>query len=224
MRDYKEIIKDFVFKEKASLFGVCDFRKVDKSNFLLEKEVLDRYPYAISIGRRLSKAVLESIKDHPTQLYFHHYRQINNFLDNLALRITFLIEEFGYSALPIPASQIVDWQNQKAHLSHKKIAYYAGLGWIGRNNLLVNERYGSQIRLVTILTDIPLTPDKENPNLDCGDCYACINICPAGAIKEKKEDFDHLKCFEKLKEFQKKGYVGQYICGLCVKVCKGKEL
>ncbi|MEO0087540.1 MAG: hypothetical protein ABIK90_05665, partial [candidate division WOR-3 bacterium] len=158
MRDYKEIIKDFAFKEKASLFGVCDFRKVDKSNFLLEKEVLDRYPYAISIGRKLSKAVLESIKDHPTQLYFHHYRQINNFLDNLALRITFLIEEFGYSALPIPASQIVDWQNQKAHLSHKKIAYYAGLGWIGRNNLLVNERYGSQIRLVTILTDIPLTP------------------------------------------------------------------
>ncbi|MEO0087241.1 MAG: 4Fe-4S double cluster binding domain-containing protein, partial [candidate division WOR-3 bacterium] len=68
-----------------------------------------------------------------------------------------------------------------------------------------------------------LTPDKENPNLDCGDCYACINICPAGAIKEKKEDFDHLKCFEKLKEFQKKGYVGQYICGLCVKVCKGKS-
>ncbi|MEO0105334.1 MAG: hypothetical protein ABIK46_04360, partial [candidate division WOR-3 bacterium] len=117
MRDYKEIIKDFAFKEKASLFGVCDFRKVDKSNFLLEKEVLDRYPYAISIGRKLSKAVLESIKDHPTQLYFHHYRQINNFLDNLALRITFLIEEFGYSALPIPASQIVDWQNQKAHLS-----------------------------------------------------------------------------------------------------------
>lgn len=223
MKDYKEIIKDFAYKEKASLFGVCDFRKIDKSNFLIEKEILDKYPYAISIARKLSKAVLESLIDHPTPLYFHHYRQINNFLDNLALKISFLIEELGYSALPIPASQIVDWQNQKAHLSHKKIAYYAGLGWIGRNNLLINEKYGSQIRLVTILTDIPLTPDKENPNLDCGNCYACVNICPAEAIKEKKEDFDHLKCFEKLKEFQKKGYVGQYICGLCVKVCKGKS-
>lgn len=222
MKDYKEIIKDFVFKEKASLFGVCDFKGIEKDNFLLDKEILERFPYAISIGRKLSMAVLESLIDRPTLLYFHHYRQINNFLDNLALKITFLIEEFGYSAFPIPASQIVDWQNQRGHLSHKKIAYYAGLGWIGRNNLLVNEKYGSQIRLVTILTDIPLTPDRENPNLDCGSCYLCIESCPAKAIREKKEDFDYMKCFEKLKEFQKKGYVGQYICGLCVKVCKGK--
>jgi len=222
MKDYKEIIKNFVFQNQASLFGVCDFKKVEKDNFLLAQEVLEKFPWAISIGRKLSQAILEELKDHPTPLYFHHYRQINNFLDNLALKTTFLIEELGYQALPIPASQVIDWQNQKGHLSHKKIAYYAGLGWIGRNNLLVNEKYGSQIRLVTILTDVPLTPDKPKEDLDCGDCYLCLAVCPAKAIREKKEEFDHWRCFEKLKEFQKKGYVGQYICGLCVKVCKGK--
>lgn len=62
-------------------------------------------------------------------------------------------------------------------------------------------------------------PVKDN----CGECHACIEVCPAQAISEKPEDFQHLKCFEKLKEFQKKGYVGQYICGICVKACSGKR-
>ncbi|MEO0077238.1 MAG: 4Fe-4S binding protein, partial [candidate division WOR-3 bacterium] len=106
------------------------------------------------------------------------------------------------------------------HLSHKRIGVAAGLGWIGRNNLLVHPQYGSQFRLVTILTDMPLATDTPL-NSDCQDCRKCIEVCPAQAIKERPEDFDHMKCFEQLKEFQKKGYVGQYICGVCVKACSG---
>jgi len=37
------------------------------------------------------------------------------------------------------------------------------------------------------------------------------------------EEFDHLKCFEKLKEFRKKYNIGQYICGICVKACYPKK-
>jgi epoxyqueuosine reductase QueG len=132
------------------------------------------------------------------------------------------IGQLGYSALPIAASQIVDWQNQRAHLSHKRIGNAAGLGWIGRNNLLVNDKYGCQFRLVTILSDMPLITDKP-VNKDCGKCHKCIETCPAQAIKEEPEDFLHIQCFEKLKEFQKKGYVGQYICGVCIKACSGKN-
>jgi len=122
----------------------------------------------------------------------------------------------------MPASQILDWQNQKAHLSHKKIGYLAGLGWIGRNNLLVNRKLGSQFRLASILTDMPLKKDKPL-KLDCGSCRLCLAVCPAQAIKESARDFDHHKCFEKLQEFQKQKLVDQYICGICVKVCKGKQ-
>ncbi len=218
-------LKDITLTEGASLFGVADLSKVKTDDFLIDKKLLDKLPYAISIGVALSPTVLEEIIDHPTQLYFHHYRQINLLLDQIALKVTQYIIKKGFSALPIAASQIVDWQNQKAHLSHKRIGVAAGLGWIGRNNLLVNLKYGAQIRLVTILTDIPLmgaTPKGDAP-LDCGECRKCIEVCPAQAIKEKPEDFQHLKCFEKLKEFQKKGYVGQYICGVCVKACIGKN-
>ena len=144
------------------------------------------------------------------------------FLDQLATRIAGEIEKAGYSALPIPASQIVDWQNQKAHLSHKRIAVAAGLGWIGRNNLLVTPEFGAKVRLVTILTNMPLTGEIGQGIAGCENCFECISACPAQAIKERKEDFDHIKCFEKLKEFQKKGYSSQYICGVCVKVCKSR--
>jgi epoxyqueuosine reductase QueG len=164
--------------------------------------------------------VLREIKDQPTKLYFHHYRTLNALLDQLALRTVNFIQAKGFLALPIPASQIIDWQNQKAHLSHKKIGYLAGLGWIGRNNLLVNKSLGSQFRLATILTDMPLKTDKPVKD-SCGRCRACVTVCPSGSIKENPADFDHIKCFEKLKEFQKLRLVDQYICGVCVNACKG---
>ena len=117
---------------------------------------------------------------------------------------------------------MIDWDKQRSHVSHKIIGRLAGLGWIGRNNLLVNPQLGSRHRLVTILTDMPLEPD-EVLDRDCGACLACLETCPAQAIKENKEDFDHWACFDKLKEFRRQGVVGQHICGVCVKACKGPK-
>ncbi len=214
-------LKKFCQNAGTDLFGVADIKAI-KNEFALSKDLLKKLNAAICLGVRLSKATLEEITNAPTRLYFHHYRTLNSFLDQLALKVTSYIQKKGHLALPIPASQILDWQKQTAHLAHKKIGVFAGLGWIGRNNLLVNKGFGSQFRLVTILTDMPLKvnkPVKEN----CKACRLCIEICPAGAIKENPVDFDHIKCFEKLKEFQKQRLVDQYICGVCVNACKGRK-
>jgi epoxyqueuosine reductase len=203
----------------VDVFGVAEISGI-KNEFMLSDALLGAFDKAVVLGTRLSRAVLAEIETHPTKLYFHHYRTLNAFLDQAALRLTNIIQEKGYEALAIPASQIVDWENQKAHLSHKKIAVAAGLGWIGRNNLLVNKKFGSQVRLVTILTNMPLKTDKP-AKTGCGSCYACVALCPAEAIKKDPLKFDHVKCFEKLKEFQKLRLVDQYICGICVKACQG---
>jgi epoxyqueuosine reductase len=174
------------------------------------------------VGFHLSDPILEEIENQPTPLYFHHYQRVNILLDTIGLIVTSAIQDLGYQALPIPASQIVDWKAQKGHLSHKHMAQAAGLGWIGRNNLLVNEEFGSRIRLVTILTDLPLeiTPPSRK---DCGPCHACLSVCPAGAIKERQENFDHHRCYEQLRTFAKTLHFSHNICGVCVKACRGQR-
>jgi len=214
-------LKKFAKSLGIDLFGVADISKI-KNDFVLSDKLIKKIDKAIVLGVRLSGGILEEIADHPTKLYFHHYRTLNAFLDQAALRLTNVIQDKGFLALSIPASQILDWQNQKAHLSHKKLGYFAGLGWIGRNNLLVNAAFGSRLRLVTILTEMPLKIDRP-VRQNCGSCLLCIKVCPAGAIKENKTDFDHLRCFEKLKEFQKLRLADQYICGICVKACTGRN-
>ncbi len=217
-----ERLREFAFSQGVNLFGIADIVSI-RDEFNLDLNIKKKYPRAISLGKVLLNAILEEIEDRPTKLYFHHYRQINFFLDRLALLISCLIQDYGFSALPIPASQVIDWEKQRAHLSHKKVAYFAGLGWIGRNNLLVNPQFGSRFRLVTILTDMPLKCDIPLDE-DCKDCLNCISSCPAGAIKNSRKDFDHFACFEKLKEFKRLGICNQYICGVCVKSCEGKKL
>jgi len=204
----------------GSLFGVADLRSFRKEEILLPASLTDRLPYGISVGFHLSDFILEEIEHQPTPLYFHHYQRVNILLDTIGLIVTSAIQDDGYRAVPIPASQIVDWKTQKSHLSHKHMAQAAGLGWIGRNNLLVNEQFGSRIRLVTILTDIPFVVSP--PTLrDCGSCLDCLSVCPAGAIKVRQEEFDHLRCYEQLKTFAKTLHFSHNICGVCVKACKG---
>ena len=206
----------------GSLFGVADLHSFKKEEILLPSSLMDNLPYGISIGFHLSDAILEEIENQPTPLYFHHYQRVNIVLDTLGLIVTSAIQELGYQAIPIPASQIVDWKIQKGHLSHKHVARAAGLGWIGRNNLLVNEQFGSRIRLITILTDLPLVIDPPTTK-DCGSCHDCLSVCPAEAIKEWQEEFDHLRCYEQLRTFAKTLHFSHNICGVCVKACRGKS-
>jgi epoxyqueuosine reductase len=203
------------------LFGIADIEGL-RGDFLLEPATRDRFGLAISLGKRLSDAVLDDIRDRPTQIYFHHYKQMNYFLDRGALQIADHVQKKGFRALAIAASQIVDWDAQRAHVSHKHVGRAAGLGWFGRNNLLVNPELGSRYRLVTVLTDMPLVPDAPLDR-DCGACRACAAACPAKAIKDTRETFDHKTCYETLKEFRKKGTTSQFICGICVRDCRGPK-
>jgi epoxyqueuosine reductase QueG len=216
-------IKALCHQWGGSLFGVADFRSLKKDGILLPPPLIDQLSFGISIGYHLSDAILEGIENQPTPLYFHHYQRVNILLDTIGLIISSMIQDLGYQAMPIPASQIVDWKNQRGHLSHKHMARAAGLGWIGRNNLLVTEKFGSRIRLVTILTDLPLTVDSPSSG-NCGSCRACLSVCPAGAIADRQEDFNHLRCYEQLRTFAKTLHFSHNICGICVKACRGTKI
>jgi len=211
----KEEIKEFLKPFGVTIVG---FGRVPEEIKPLEIE--EKFPRAIVFGYPLSKSVLRTIKDHPTLIYKHHYKTVNWLLDQTAYHLVRFIEGKGNNAIAIPASQTIDWENQKGHVSHKLLAKEAGIGFIGRSGLLIHPKHGAQVRYTSTLTDLDFEPD-EIIEADCGTCKKCIEACPARAINEK--DVDLARCYERLQDFSKIRGIGQYICGVCVKVCDGRN-
>ncbi|MCX8110192.1 MAG: hypothetical protein N3D15_02955 [Syntrophorhabdaceae bacterium] len=222
MEDNNRIIEGWFKGFDIDIYGIGHMSLYDIDLVQIDNAIKDRLPYAISFGLVLSKAVMDTVIDGPNQLYLHHYRQLNYRLDMVAYLLSNKIEEMGYNALPFAASQLVDWRNQKAHISHKKIGVISGIGWIGRNNLLIHPLYGAYVRYNTVLTDMPLK-ENEKKDFSCGGCRACMDVCPAGAVKEDPASFDHLSCYDMLNHFKNKRNLGHHICGLCIKVCRGRR-
>jgi epoxyqueuosine reductase len=91
-------------------------------------------------------------------------------LQKLANRIECEVGPFGYRAF-------VD----SAPVMEKALAQNAGLGWIGKHSNLLNRSAGSWFFLGELYTDLPLPVDPP-AEAHCGDCEACIDCCPTGAI------------------------------------------
>jgi len=79
---------------------------------------------------------------------------------------------------------LYDETTKTTSLPHKTIAILAGLGWIGKSNLLVTQEYGSALCMCTVLTDA-LLPTENKPIVisKCGECTVCRDICPTDVIR-----------------------------------------
>lgn len=112
--------------------------------------------------------------------------------------------------------------------SHKMAATRAGLGWVGKTDLLVTYKFGPGLRFSTILIDHPIecgTPINESR---CGKCNLCVQKCPAEAANGKLWDitvhrdefYNPFKCSQKGRELSNKSYAKkESVCGICISVC-----
>ncbi len=204
----------------AKLVGSCKLKSPPLKDF-------PNLIYAISIAVKLSDSVLQTIKNKPTISYFQHYRTANAKLDQLAFTCVSMIEDLGYNAFPIPASQSdnTQGQNYSGIFQHKTAARLSGLGYIGKNGLLITKEYGSKVRFATVLTDMPLNISDNLLENECLSCNICVNACPGGAISGKvwqegmsrEEFFDAEKCSQNMKNYKDIGRGA--VCGICISVC-----
>lgn len=118
-----------------------------------------------------------SLLDDPASAFVSRYalgrdyhKLMRNRLQKLAEQISAAIGPFGYRAF-------VD----SAPVLEKAIAEKAGLGWIGKHSNVINRKAGSWFFLGELYTDLPLTADQAASN-HCGQCRACLDICPTQAI------------------------------------------
>lgn len=186
---------------------------------------------AISVAVHLSDRIIDEITvdKGPTQTYFHHYRTMNTFLDTIGLKAALQIQRWGFAAMPVPASQSLMDKDVffSGRFQHRLAATRAGLGWIGKNSCLVTDQYGPRIRLVTILTNMPLISGEPVTQGLCGACRICIDACPAGALIGETEwspvvDREKLIDPSLCSHYMKKAYqhIGRgAVCGICFRIC-----
>jgi epoxyqueuosine reductase len=208
----------------AVLFGVADLQGVDLEGISAAASDVSiaGLRTGVSFGCRLSDVVVDSVVDHPTRTYQYHYRQVNLLLDHIGLLMASRLQAPGHRVFPVPSSQIVDWTAYRGHISHKAVARLAGLGWIGRSNLLVNPVHGARVRYATVLTDMVLPYDKPTDG-DCDVCRRCVAACPGQAIGEEVGDFDLQQCVRTIDQVRRTENIGSRICGICVRVCGGNR-
>jgi epoxyqueuosine reductase QueG len=92
---------------------------------------------------------------------------------------------------------------------------------LGKSGLLITPEYKAMIRLVTLLTDLPLPIGEKPLPSQCGVCCKCLEVCPVKAIKEDAKDFNRKLCYKYLQSLVEREIVEDLICGLCIKVCEG---
>ncbi len=81
-------------------------------------------------------------------------------------------------------------------IPEKPLARKSGVGYYGKNGIIINKEFGSWMVFGEIVTDLKLTPDTEL-EIDCGDCDKCIAACPTGAII-KPYIIDNTRCIQAL--------------------------
>lgn len=202
----------------ASHFGVADVRRAHElwPDSFEESGLL---PTGIAIAVHEDDALLDGLPMTDDRYRTSHYTEKIALAVALGDRMVARLKERGHRAHRLSHPPAI-----KATGLYKMVARLAGLGWIGKNRLLITPDAGPRVALAAVLTDALLPPTAQAPLPDgCGDCRLCLDVCPVKAFSPESfgetdslEGFNTGLCATCRGVINPSGWGG---CGLCMKVC-----
>ncbi|HZK40678.1 MAG TPA: tRNA epoxyqueuosine(34) reductase QueG [Atribacterota bacterium] len=186
------------------------------------KNILKRAKSIISVAQGYLIEETEDIQDKNQPLGKIAKYDIGNFYYDVKLKLKKIVDfinqetDFKYKS-----------KNKSCYISltEKPIARRSGVGWYGKNGIIITERFGSWVVLGEIITELELGID-EPLQRDCGDCTICIDSCPTKAMVSPYV-IDRTKCLQFISErpmnvplaFREKWEDRLYGCTTCQEVC-----
>lgn len=147
------------------------------------------------------------------------YVETNQLISNINKHLKDELAKKNIEVATIPATSNFDKKNLMSDWSHRHVAYIAGLGTFGINNMLITDK-GSAGRIGTVVTNVDLDPSEKITEERCltkagYNCNVCVNRCVTDALSES--EFDRFSCYDFLLENDSKHPEMELtdVCGKC---------
>ncbi len=184
-------LKQVALRNHADLVGICEAKIFD--DVPVEERPTD-------ITSDAKAVVVYGIKYNETSDLFKEswYRRMDGLIGRIDRKLREFLAEHDYKAHSIsrefdvadeiqgrPFSELTQARRRQWRGAYQKLqdaAVSAGLGWLGKNRIIITPQYGAYVSLSMIVTDAPLVPDEPFGQDLCRDCDLCLKTCPTGAI------------------------------------------
>jgi epoxyqueuosine reductase len=210
--------------------GFADLTKHQAELAHFGGSIVRGYDSGISIGLAIANAIVDHLPERSdvnvsAEYRIHGYDVLNARLNLIASVVSSFLNRRGFRTLPVAGAETTDIEGNSPTVSHKMIAHIAGMGWIGKNCLLITPDHGPRLRLISLLTNAPFETVDNPLEQRCGDCEECAKICPVKAIKARnyvageprEQRLDAKKCRDYFNSMEKtKRYA---VCGMCLYAC-----
>ncbi len=213
---FRVVYDELMEVQKDKLRGITgnQFENLYKSGSIICIGVAYQDPFIDHINEEKDGEV-----DYPQwNLYAREYDRINHVLNRMAPAIA-----TRFSGIPLKATIGGNigkvehvWDYWPMVISHRVVAENAGIGWRGKNQLIIHERFSCAIRFASIITTVPLLHGKRLNSM-CDDCTACEDAC--GFIRHRESLPDYRENCHRYIQFLKSKGIEKDVCGKCIRAC-----
>ena len=208
-------IQQLFSKYPSSIYG---FTSISYSEYASQYK--SAVVFAVPYGEQLT------IENYTEERFEKGIQDAKKLVEEILVKIEEILNEHKVKYYIPPVAQSNE-EELVAPFSFKYAAVNAGLGWIGKNDVVITEKYGPRVRLSAILIDSQFTYGQRIIKSNCPDsCKKCVEICPYGALHDMKWDIDTLRndiidyqlCNQKRSLYIEK-HGRKNACGFCMVAC-----